>query len=111
MRRRRDPGPCQKRLLSPEQEQAARELWAAGGSRDEVARAAGVTVDVIRARLNDQLADLPRRGRGGNRRPPSPDPSPEEIWGRLVLEAQARWTDEEREKAWVGSSNGRPTGH
>lgn len=103
--------PDRRKLLTPEQERTVRELWAAGGSRDEVARAAGVTVDVIRSRLNDQLVDLPRRGRGGNRRPPSPDPSPEEIWGRLVLEAQSKWSDEEREKAWVGSSVRRPTGH
>jgi hypothetical protein len=111
MPRRREVRPCRKKWLTPYQELVVRELWAAGGSRDEVARAAGVTVDVIRSRLHDQLADLPRRGRGGNRRPPSPDPSPEEIWGRLTLEAQSKWSDEEREKAWVGSSLRRATGH
>lgn len=82
---------AQRRYLSPEQEQQVRQLWAAGASRDEVARAAGVTVDVIRARLNDQLADLPRRGRGGNRRGPTPDPSPDEIEA-ATAELRKRWT-------------------
>jgi hypothetical protein len=82
--------PDRRRFLTPEQERQARELWAAGGSRDEIARAIGATVDVVRARLLDQLADLPRRGRGGNRRPPSPDPSLEEI-AAAKAELRRRW--------------------
>lgn len=53
-----------KTLLTPEQERAARDAFAEGGSRDDMARAAGVTVGLIRERLKDQLADLPKRGRG-----------------------------------------------
>ena len=110
-RRRRDAHKPQRQLLTPDQERTVREQWAAGATRDEVARAAGVSVDVIRARLEDQLADLPRRGRGGGWRKPTSDPSPEEIWGKLVFEAQAKWSDEDRERQWVGSSERRPAGH
>ena len=53
-----------KTLLTPDQERAARDTFADGGTRDDMARAAGVTVGLIRERLNDQLADLPKRGRG-----------------------------------------------
>ena len=41
----------------------ARGMWAAGATRDEIAFAIGVTVDVFRARCGDQLRDLPARGR------------------------------------------------
>jgi hypothetical protein len=94
---------CQKTLLTRSQEQAVRRVWMCGGTRDEVARAAGVSVGLIRQRLEDQLADLPRRGRGtgGPRRPT--DPTEEEIYGRLVLEIQAGWTDEDREAARAGT--------
>ena len=81
----------QRRYLSPEQEQQVRQLWAAGASRDEVARAAGVSTDMLIARLKDQLADLPRRGRGGNRRGPTPDPTPDEIL-EATAELRKRWT-------------------
>lgn len=108
---RRRPKPPGKKLLTPRQVALARRVWMAGGTRDEVARAIGVTVDVLQARLADQLKTLPRRGRGGNLRRPTADPSPEEIWGKLTKEAQARWTDDERERAWVGSSDRRPAGY
>jgi hypothetical protein len=79
-----------RKLLTPEQLARARELWLAGGSRDEVARGIGVTIDTLRARMADQLADLPRRGRGGNRRAPTPDPTPAEI--RLACaELRRQW--------------------
>lgn len=87
---RRQPT-SQRRYLSPEQEQQVRQLWAAGASRDEVARAAGVSTDMLIARLKDQLADLPRRGRGGNRRGASPDPTPDEIL-EATAELRKRWT-------------------
>lgn len=94
------------KFLTKEQEAAVRSAWAAGASRDEAARAAGVTVDLLIARLTDQLSDLPRRGRGGNMRPPTEDPSEQEIWGKLTQEIQARWSDEQRANAWVGGSRG-----
>jgi hypothetical protein len=73
------------RYLTPDQERIVRESWVAGMSRDEVARAAGITVDMLVIRLKDQLADLPRRGRGGNRRAPTPDPTPAEIRARAAI--------------------------
>lgn len=91
MSARRGPGRPTRQLLSADQERTARELWIAGGSRDEVARAVGVTIDVLQARMADQLKDLPRRGRGGNRRDPQPDPTPEEIAARAA-ELRATWT-------------------
>jgi hypothetical protein len=93
-----------KQLLSLRQLIAVREAWAKGLRRDEVARAAGITVARLVSRMADQLASLPRRGRGkgGGRRPAKQDPTPEEIYGRLTLEIQAGWTDEQREAAWRG---------
>lgn len=91
-------------LLSREQLASVRKAWRAGLRRDDVARAAGITVSRLTARLKDQLADLPRRGRGkgGGRRGEDNDPTEEEIYGRLTLEVQARWTDEQRAAAWRG---------
>lgn len=92
-------------LLTREQVTAVRRAWRAGLRRDEVARAAGITVSRLTARLRDQLADLPRRGRGkggGRRREEPIDPTEEEIYGRLTVEIQARWTDEQRAAAWRG---------
>jgi hypothetical protein len=57
------------KLLSPSQERTVREAWAAGATRDEAAWAAGVPPARIRRRLDDQLRDLPRRGRGFPSRP------------------------------------------
>lgn len=104
-RRGRPPLPphMRPRMLTPEQETAIRAAWAAGATRDEAARAGGVSVDLLLIRLRDQLRDLPRRGRGGCMRPPAPDPTEAEIWGRLTAEIQAKWTDDERAAAWEGS--------
>lgn len=96
-----------RQLLTPRQEQAARQAWSRGLRRDQVASAAGITVARLVARLKDQLADLPRRGQGvgGGARGEEDDPSEEEIWGRLVLEVQARWSEEERDQRWMGRFN------
>lgn len=96
-----------KQLLTDEQAQRVRQAWSEGLRRDEVAAAAGITVARLVARLKDQLADLPRRGQGvgGGARRENDDPSEEEIWGRLVLEQQAKWTEEEREQRWKGRFN------
>jgi hypothetical protein len=89
--------------LTKDQERAIRRVWASGGGWMDAARAAGIRVRLLRARLEDQLADLPRRGRGAGRKRAAPrDPTEEEIWGRLTLEIQATWTDEEREERWLG---------
>lgn len=90
-------------LLSRSQEREIRRAWLAGATRDEVARAAGVSVGLIRQRLEDQLADLPRRGRGGGSSRRVTDPTEEEIYGRLTVAIQATWTEEEREAAWMGT--------
>lgn len=81
-----------------------RAAWRSGATRDQAARAAGVSVGLIRQRLADQLADLPRPGRGRPGRPriQQSDPTPEEIYGALTAEIQARWTDEERDSKWHG---------
>ncbi len=93
---------CLKTLLTRDQERAVRKAWRSGATRDEVAMAAGVSPGLIRQRLADQLADLPRRGRGRGGRRRSADPTPEEIYGRLTAEIQATWTDEERDAKWQG---------
>lgn len=92
-------------FLTAKQAAVIRKAWAEGLCRDAIAKLAGVTVDTLSARLRDQLADLPKRGRGvggGKQAAPLRDPTPEEIWGHLTQEIQSRWTDEERENAWVG---------
>ena len=93
-----------RRLLTENQESVVRLAWAAGETLQRCAWLAGVSLAVIRPRLEDQLADLPRRGQGAGRkrREGARDPTTEEIWGRLTLEIQAGWTDEERESRWLG---------
>lgn len=88
-----------KAMLSREQEAAARAAFAAGETQAQVAGKIGVTIDTLRARLRDQLADLrlPRRVNSGRR---SRDPTEEEIYGRLTLMEQSAWTDEERAERW-----------
>jgi hypothetical protein len=68
-----------KRLLAPEQVTVARRLWAAGEPRDSIAVALGISVDTFRARLHDQLADLPQRERATNSARRGIDPTPTEI--------------------------------
>lgn len=91
-----------RQLLTAGQVRAARRAWSAGETHGEIARLIGVSVDTLKARLRDQLADLPTRGRRdlSGRRPS--DPTEEEIYGRLTLLEQAAWSDEEREKRWRG---------
>lgn len=91
------------RLLSRQQLATVRRLWREGVRRDEICRQVGITQHVLEARRRDQLANLGKRqrGQGGSRF--GDDPTEEEIWGRLTLEIQATWTDEERQAAWEGS--------
>jgi hypothetical protein len=80
-----------------------RRAWADGLTRDQVAAAAGITIHVLEARRQDQLADLPDRNRRVNSGRRGGDPTPEEIWGQITAGIQAKWTDDEREEAWKGS--------
>ena len=94
------PSPPTK-LLGPAQEADARAGLAAGLSRDDVANLIGVSRSILEARLRDQLRDCrPGRGRGGHR-PPTVDPTLDEI---AALTAQlrrgwpeSRWLPEPRE--------------
>jgi transposase-like protein len=89
-------------LLSADQLAIVRKAWRNGETQGEIARRLGVSVDTIRARLRDQLADLPKRGRGAGATRTGEDPTEEEIYGRLVLLEQAAWTDEDRDRRWQG---------
>jgi hypothetical protein len=97
---------CLRTYLTRDQERAVRRAWRAGATQAEIAAALGIGLDMLRARMREQLPDLPRRGRGrgGGRR--TSDPTPEEIYGRLTLIEQASWTDEERELRWRGPVQG-----
>ena len=86
---------AEKYTLTPEQLTLARSLWLEGTPAQVVARELGISYDVLKARLGDQLADLPRRGRGRgsahNRG--APDPTPLEL--RAITAAiRKRWPDE-----------------
>ena len=90
-------GWTEKQLLSPEQEQTARRMLAAGAGHRDVAQAIGVTYRRLLTRFEDQLADVRvGRGRGGGPRRQA-DPTPEEI---AVVAAGLRraWSDER----WIG---------
>lgn len=91
-----------KRFLTPDEERIFRQAWHAGEPQHVCARLAGIPYGLIRHRLADQLADLPRRGRGGRggRRPTHDDPTEDEIYGRLTEQIQAKWTDDDRESKW-----------
>lgn len=81
------------RLLTADQVLEARRLWAEGASRGEIAIAIGVSIDTLRAREADQLADLPPRTRTLNsgRRGELPDEA--EIAARCAAVRRA-WPDE-----------------
>jgi hypothetical protein len=80
-------------MLTDSQIALARSLWNAGKTRDEIAFAIGVSVDVFRARCHDQLRDLPPRNRRANSGRRSVDPTPEEIIA-TTAEIRAGWPDE-----------------
>ena len=63
--------------LTPEEEGVIRQAWADGATQGEMSWMSGVSIDRIRARMKDQLADLPKRDRrhGYDRRPEPPSPA------------------------------------
>ena len=86
---------AEKLVLTPEQLTLARSLWLEGTPAQVVARELGISYDVLKARLGDQLADLPRRGRGygSHHDRGRPDPTPLEL--RAITAAiRKRWPDE-----------------
>lgn len=91
-------------MLTEEQLRTVRELWNAGVTQGEVAEKVGLSMDTLKARLRDQLADLPPRPRRINSGRRARLPTEEEIYGTLTLIEQATWSDEEREARWRGCS-------
>ena len=79
--------------LSAEQLLEVRRLWAAGESQQGIASAIGITVDTFKARLRDQLEDLPKRPRTANSERRGIEITPDEIAIRAA-ECRARWTPE-----------------
>ncbi len=82
-----------RRLLSAEQVEAVRSLHARGATQTEIASAVGVTIDHLRARLRDQLTDLPARPRRANSGRRGIEPTAEEIAAACV-EIRAGWGEE-----------------
>ncbi len=84
---------AQKVTLSPDQLLEARRLWLAGESQQGIAAAVGITIDTLKARLRDQLEDLPKRPRTANSERRGIEITPDEIAIRAA-ECRARWTPE-----------------
>ena len=81
--------------LTADQVEAIRRLWAEGVGQSEICGRLGISVDRLRARLRDQLADLPARPRSANSGRRGRDPTEDEIEA-ACLEMRSRWTEEER---------------
>ena len=88
-------------MLTEEQVRTATQLWGDGVPLDAICRAVGVTRDTFQGRRSDQLSGLPRRGRGGGKKPRSAPPTPEEIDERC-REIREGWSEEERLERIVG---------
>lgn len=88
-------------LLTPEQEAIIRDAWSRGVPSQQCAALARISVDRLRARLTDQLADLPRRGRGGGSQRRSETPGPEEIAAEAAM-IRMGWPAER----WLGITAG-----
>jgi len=76
------PRKGEKKLYTDDQLRQARELFANGATRDEIAWQIGSTRSILEARLKDQLRDL-RAGQGRRSGRTARDPTPEEIAKRL----------------------------
>lgn len=83
--------------LTADQEKTIRAAWLAGATQGEISILADVSIDRLRARLRDQLADLPPRDRrfGSDRR--AAPPTPEEIAARAAM-LRRDWP----ESRWLG---------
>jgi hypothetical protein len=85
--------------LTADQEKTIRAAWLAGATQGEISMLADVSIDRLRARLRDQLADLPPRDRrfGSDRR--AAPPTPHEIAARAAMLRrdwpEARWLGRE----------------
>jgi hypothetical protein len=79
--------------LTSEQVVEARRLWAGGATADEIAAAVGISIDVFRARLRDQLANLQPRDRRANSGRRGAEPSPTEIRVACAM-LRENWPDE-----------------
>ncbi len=75
--------------LNDAQVAEARRLWAEGASRAEIAATLGISIDTLRAREADQLADLPRRSRWLNSGRRGELPDEEEIRVRCAMLRQS----------------------
>ena len=79
--------------LTPDQLLEVRRLWAAGESQQGIASAISITVDTFKARLRDQLEDLPKRPRTANSERRGIEITPDEIAIRAA-ECRARWSED-----------------
>lgn len=77
--------------LTPAQVLEVRRLWVAGESQQAIASEVGITMDTLKARLRDQLADLPKRPRTANSDRRGIEVTPEQIAIRAA-DCRARWT-------------------
>lgn len=84
-------------LLRPDEERRVRALWREGATQAEIAMAIGIPIDRFRSRLRDQLADLPRRGRGAGGARHGIVPSRLEI-DAATAEIRSRWPEDR----WLG---------
>ncbi len=89
------------RQLTDTQIVEARQLWAAGATRAEIAARLGITIDTLRAREADQLADLPRRTRWLNSGRRGEVPDEDEIRVRCAMLRRA-WPAERFVPPWDG---------
>ncbi len=96
-----------KHLLTKEQLKLVKAQLKEGLRLTDIAQNAGVTINVLRQRFNDQLKRVKRPGQGknGGQKRDSTDPSPDEIWNKLTKQIQAGWSDEQRWQAAHGAFN------
>ena len=84
--------------LTDDQVRTIRGLWATGESQSAIAVAAGISMDTLKARLRDQITDLPARDRRANSGRRGVDPSPAEIIHATALIREtwdeSRWLPE-----------------
>ena len=83
------------RFLDKEQIRLARRLWAEGLPQQAIAREIGVSTDVLKSRLADQLKTLPR-----NRKTIRPKPEgdiPEAEIARRAALVRHQWSEEQRD--------------